>query len=155
MKKSITTTLRHEEGKEYTVLAKPIPAGQDKITWHTEFDSNMFSASNTEETIVLDEALTRDSTFWNSQRHERLTEKEQNIYAMVDSVKEVPIFHTITNTINMFITGYWAHSWWEFGPYLMFFYSAGAANAAPAIFLGLTITILGKIKANNCVTIKM
>ena len=29
-----------EEGKEYTVLAKPIPAGQDKITWHTEFDGN-------------------------------------------------------------------------------------------------------------------
>ncbi len=29
-----------EEGKEYTVLAKPIPAGKDKITWHTEFDGN-------------------------------------------------------------------------------------------------------------------
>ncbi len=87
------------------------------IKINPEFDSNMFSASNTEETIVLDEALTRDSSYWNSQRHERLTQKEQNIYAMVDSVKEVPIFHTITNTINMFITGYWAHSWWEFGPY--------------------------------------
>ncbi|MBR4441635.1 MAG: carboxypeptidase-like regulatory domain-containing protein [Bacteroidales bacterium] len=81
------------------------------------FDSNMFSTTNNEETIVLDEALTRDSAYWNSQRHEKLSLKEQNIYAMVDSVKEVPIFHTITNTINMFITGYWAHSWWEFGPY--------------------------------------
>ncbi|MBO4371386.1 MAG: hypothetical protein J5826_00500, partial [Bacteroidales bacterium] len=29
-----------EDGKEYTVLAKPIPAGKDKITWHTEFDGN-------------------------------------------------------------------------------------------------------------------
>ncbi|MCQ2973799.1 MAG: hypothetical protein MJ211_03195 [Bacteroidales bacterium] len=26
------------EGKEYAVLAEPIPAGKDKITWHTEFD---------------------------------------------------------------------------------------------------------------------
>ena len=40
---------------------------------------------------------------------------------MVDSIKEVPIFHTITNTINMFVTGYWTHSWWEMGPYFKFY----------------------------------
>ena len=91
------------------------------IEINPEFDPGTFSASATDETIVLDDALNRDTSFWNVSRHEQLSKKEQDIYVMVDSIKEVPIFHTITNTINMFITGYWVHKWYEIGPYFKFY----------------------------------
>lgn len=91
------------------------------IEINPEFDQSTFSASSTDETIVLDDALNRDTSFWNISRHEQLSKKEQDIYIMVDSIKEVPIFHTITNTINMFITGYWNWKWFEIGPYFKFY----------------------------------
>ncbi|MBP5370049.1 MAG: carboxypeptidase-like regulatory domain-containing protein [Bacteroidales bacterium] len=91
------------------------------IEINPQFEPGTFSASANDETIVLDDALSHDTAFWNTERHEKLTQKEQDIYIMVDSIKEVPIFHTITNTINMFVTGYWTHSWWELGPYFKFY----------------------------------
>ena len=76
-----------------------------------------FSSVATEETIVEDGASRRDDNYWAESRHESLTEKERNIYQMVDSIKEVPVFKTITNTVEMFIGGYYPVKWWEFGPY--------------------------------------
>ncbi|MCQ2975491.1 MAG: DUF5686 and carboxypeptidase regulatory-like domain-containing protein [Bacteroidales bacterium] len=87
------------------------------IKINPEFDSNTFSTTATEETIIEQDAVGKDTSFWNNARHEKLTKKESDIYQMVDSIKEVPIFHTITNTIDMLINGYWIGSWWEYGPY--------------------------------------
>ena len=79
-----------------------------------------FSSVATEETIVEDGANRRDDSFWSESRHEQLSEKERNIYQMVDSIKEVPVFKTITNTVEMFISGYYPVKWFEIGPYFKF-----------------------------------
>ena len=81
------------------------------------FTDGDFSQVATEETIVEDNAQHRDDSFWAASRHEQLSEKESNIYQMVDSIKEVPVFKTITNSVEMFLGGYWKYKWWEFGPY--------------------------------------
>ena len=84
------------------------------------FSDNTFSQVAVEETIVEDGANQKDENYWAESRHEDLTEKERNIYQMVDSIKEVPVFKTITNTVEMFIGGYYPVKWWEFGPYFKF-----------------------------------
>ena len=84
------------------------------------FTDNTFSQVAVEETIVEDGANQKDDSYWAESRHESLTEKERNIYQMVDSIKEVPVFKTITNTVEMFISGYYKVKWWEFGPYFKF-----------------------------------
>lgn len=84
------------------------------------FSDNTFSQVAVEETIVEDGANQKDENYWAESRHEGLTEKERNIYQMVDSIKEVPVFKTITNTVEMFIGGYYPVKWWEFGPYFKF-----------------------------------
>ena len=81
------------------------------------FEEKVFNATATEETIIEDGANERDSSYWNMSRHEKLTQKELNIYEMVDSIKEVPVFKTITNSVEMFINGYWIHGNFEYGPY--------------------------------------
>ena len=43
-----------------------------------------FSSVATEETIVEDGASRRDDNYWAESRHESLTEKERNIYQMVE-----------------------------------------------------------------------
>ncbi len=78
---------------------------------------NVFSGAATEETVFEEGAMERTDDYWTSQRHEELSEKESKIYQMVDSIKEVPVFKTVTNTVEMLLGGYWVHKWWEFGPY--------------------------------------
>ena len=87
------------------------------IEINPELDDNLFSSVATNETEILEDAMHKDSSFWNSARHEKLTQKELNIYSMVDSIKEVPVFKTVTNTVEMFIGGYWKVGKFEYGPY--------------------------------------
>lgn len=81
-----------------------------------QFSDSEFNSVSATETIVEDGANMRDESYWNNQRHDKLTEKEANIYQMVDSIKEVPMFRNITNTVEMFFGGYWKFKWWEMGP---------------------------------------
>lgn len=84
------------------------------------FEENTFSQVAAEETIVEEGARQRDEAYWTQSRHEQLNEKERNIYQMVDSIKEVPVFKTITNTVEMFVSGYYPVGWWNIGPYFSF-----------------------------------
>lgn len=87
------------------------------ISINPDFGDNFFSASASQESIIEEDANKRDSAYWNGNRHEKLTQKEADIYAMVDSIKEVPIFNTFVNTVDMLINGYWVFKWFEYGPY--------------------------------------
>jgi len=59
----------------------------------------------------------KTTNFWQGKRHEILTEKESNIYQMVDSIKQVPVFRTWVDVINTLITGHYVVGFWEIGPY--------------------------------------
>jgi hypothetical protein len=56
--------------------------------------------------IFLDSAKERDAAFWQENRHQQLTKKEEGIYEMIDSVKNVPAFKHTMNAIFFLITGY-------------------------------------------------
>ena len=58
-----------------------------------------------------------DDTWWESARPYDLSEKERNIYNMVDSIKSVPLYNNIYNIVNTFVSGYLETKYVAFGPY--------------------------------------
>ncbi|MCX7861568.1 MAG: DUF5686 and carboxypeptidase regulatory-like domain-containing protein [Bacteroidales bacterium] len=67
--------------------------------------------------VVLENAHTKDETFWDSIRHEPLTQKERGVFNMVDSIKNVKTFRTFYDIMNAIITYYYVWGKFEFGPY--------------------------------------
>jgi hypothetical protein len=70
------------------------------------------------ENINIEEgAGERSDDFWKESRHVALTEKEEKIYGMIDSLQYVPAFQSYINWIQMFVSGYKVWRGFEFGPY--------------------------------------
>jgi hypothetical protein len=61
--------------------------------------------------------MEKDTSFWNNNRHEPLSKKEENIYQMVDSIKSVPVFRTFVDIVTLFVSGYYKTGKLEWGPY--------------------------------------
>jgi len=70
---------------------------------------------------VSQDALKKDDNFWESGRPVSLTQKEKNIYSMIDSVQSVPEYIMLEKLIEMFVTGYWVQGLIELGPYYTFY----------------------------------
>ncbi|MFV0345958.1 MAG: DUF5686 family protein [Bacteroidales bacterium] len=54
---------------------------------------------------------------WKDLRPEALSATELGIYTMVDSLKEVPLFNALENSVEFLTYGYIKHNWIEYGPY--------------------------------------
>lgn len=68
--------------------------------------------------VVVDkDVLNNDEEFWQLARPYELSEREQNIYIMVDSIRKVPLFKNISDVINSVLFGYMRAGKIEFGPY--------------------------------------
>jgi len=80
-------------------------------------DTTVFSANKLNEAIILDTVTDNNHSYWNSVRPEKLSEQEEQIYVMVDSIKDVPIFRTFSDIIYLLAYGYYAHNNFEYGPY--------------------------------------
>lgn len=79
--------------------------------------AHLFSSNQLHEAVIIDTVPDDDISYWNSVRPEKLSEKEEQIYEMVDSVKNVPIFRTFTDIIYLLAYGYYIHNNFEYGPY--------------------------------------
>lgn len=71
--------------------------------------------------IVDSEAGNKSVEYWEKSRHIELSEKEAQIYAMVDTLKKVPIFRTYVDIVTMFLNGYKVVGNFEIGPYYTFY----------------------------------
>lgn len=80
-------------------------------------DNAVFRGS--EETIIADDAALKDENYWVYARHDSLTKREKDIYALVDTIKSIPAFRTYLDIITLFVTGYkqFRNFPVEFGPY--------------------------------------
>ncbi len=68
--------------------------------------------------VVGDESVGRkEESYWEKARPYQLTEKEKGIYAMVDSVQNVPLYRNIYTLINTMIGGYYNTKYIGIGPY--------------------------------------
>jgi len=67
--------------------------------------------------IINKDVLQSDESYWQTVRPYELSEKEQNIYNMVDSIKNVPLYKNIYDIIQTALLGYYNTKYIGFGPY--------------------------------------
>ncbi len=63
------------------------------------------------------EDLERDQNYWEQARHVPLTKTESSVYALVDSIKNVPLYKTYTRIFDIIFNGYFITGSLELGPY--------------------------------------
>jgi len=78
---------------------------------------DFFSSTQVEESVITDSVNDTNIEEWNALRPEKLTVEQEQIYDMVDSVKNVPLFRTVTDIVYMLAYGYYLYKDCEFGPY--------------------------------------
>lgn len=71
--------------------------------------------------ITEKDGFVEDEAYWKEARPYALTEKEQNIYKMVDSIKNVPLYKNIYTIVATFVNGYYDFTYWGIGPYYKLF----------------------------------
>ena len=69
------------------------------------------------EVMVAKDASKKDDNYWDTIRPEQLSQKEKQIYQMVDTIKKLPIFRTYYDIINTVIAGYYTTGFFDWGPY--------------------------------------
>ncbi|NUO00529.1 MAG: carboxypeptidase-like regulatory domain-containing protein, partial [Saprospiraceae bacterium] len=65
--------------------------------------------------------LINDEAYWQSVRHEPLTKTESTIYALVDSIKNVPVYKTYVQVLETVLGGYFTLGKIQIGPYFSVF----------------------------------
>ncbi len=74
-------------------------------------------AQSNERVAITENALNSDSTLWRQLRPFELSPKEAGIYALVDTVKQVPMFKTFLDLYEIFVNYYYIIGYFEIGPY--------------------------------------
>jgi len=71
--------------------------------------------------IVKENAIINDEDYWAERRPIQLTPKERDIYNMVDSIQQVPIYTTYEKLVGMFAMYHYEVGLFEIGPYYKMF----------------------------------
>ncbi|MEK6781447.1 MAG: DUF5686 family protein [Bacteroidota bacterium] len=61
-----------------------------------------------------------EEKYWDTLRHEPLSEAEKNVYKMIDTLRNIPVVKTYTDIIKAVVDGYVKAGKVEIGPYLGF-----------------------------------
>lgn len=67
--------------------------------------------------MIDNRVLKNEESYWDTLRPYALSEKEKQIYGMVDSVKNVPLYQNIYTIVSMVLGGYYDTQYVEWGPY--------------------------------------
>lgn len=59
-----------------------------------------------------------EEMYWDTLRHEPLSQTEKNVYRMIDTLKNIPVIKTYTDIFKIIIDGYYTMGKMEVGPYL-------------------------------------
>ncbi len=88
-----------------------------EVNLDSSLNDSIFSTLNTMLTVATDTAKNVSEEQWNQIRPEALNKHEAGIYAMVDSVKNVPIFQTYYDVLRTVFAGYYQIGKIEIGDY--------------------------------------
>jgi hypothetical protein len=95
-----------------------------KVTTYKDFvinepkDTEFFSGP--EHVVVKSEINAMEEDYWKENRHEIISDEQQAIYDMVDSLKTNRVFMTYVDIVNFFFQGYWVDGKIEYGPVFTF-----------------------------------
>jgi hypothetical protein len=91
----------------------------DNYLFEQERERKVYSSA--ENTIIQLDHKERDQEFWEQNRLVELTDQEQNIYIMTDSVKNIPAFKRTMDVVMFLIAGYWNFGYVDIGPVNTFY----------------------------------
>jgi hypothetical protein len=79
-----------------------------------------YDASFYEKPIVMaeDARLYEEEEYWDTLRHEPLSETEKSVYKMIDTLQSIPIVKTYTDIIKIAVDGYYDAGKINLGPYI-------------------------------------
>jgi hypothetical protein len=98
------------------MLAKFYTSNKNIIT-DKPYDPAFYSrAIETAEDFRMNE----DEKYWDTLRHEPLSETEKNVYRMIDTLVNIPVVKTYTNIIKVLVDGYYTVGKVDLGPYMSF-----------------------------------
>ena len=95
-----------------------------KVTTYKDFvinepkDKEFYNGA--EHVIVKTEINAMEEDFWVENRHEVISDEQQAIYDMVDSLKTNKVFMTYVDIVNFLVQGYWVDGKIEYGPIFTF-----------------------------------
>lgn len=75
------------------------------------------SNAEKEEVNVAEDAHLKNSQFWDESRHEELSHNEQNIYWMMDTLRNMPVFKKYMNVVTFLVDGHKKLGPVEIGPW--------------------------------------
>ncbi|GIV28592.1 MAG: membrane protein [Bacteroidia bacterium] len=67
--------------------------------------------------VVEDDALHKDETFWQQNRHDTLSQRELKIFKMIDTIQTLPVYRTWVDFFYLLFNGYKKLNNFEIGPY--------------------------------------
>ncbi len=79
--------------------------------------------------VAEDARMFEQEKYWDSLRHEPLSETEKNVYKMIDTLKNIPIIKTYTDLFKIIVDGYYDLGKIEVGPYI----ALGAYNSIEGV----------------------
>ncbi len=85
-----------------------------------EVDKSVFNESNATNLVYKPEADSETDEYWDKKRPVSLSQRERNIYKMVDTIKEVKVFKRWENFITTIVSGYFRAGYVEIGPVFSF-----------------------------------
>jgi hypothetical protein len=82
-----------------------------------------FEPSFYQQPIIMaeDARLNEENSYWDSLRHEPLTESEKNVYKMIDTLVHIPVVRTYTDIVKIMVNGYYSVGKLDVGPYVSMF----------------------------------
>ena len=116
--KSLVTLETAKLGKNGMAGILKYHVSSKKIKINQDFDQKIFSKPIT----VLPNANDKDEQYWEKNRHEPITEREQKVYAMIDKVKNLPSVKSYIDVLEIILRGYYEAGKFDLGPIL---YTAG------------------------------
>lgn len=79
-----------------------------------------YDVSFYERQILMEEdaRISEHESYWDTVRHEPLSETEKNVYRMIDTLQNIPIVRTYTDIVKVVVNGYYKVGKINLGPYL-------------------------------------
>ncbi len=72
--------------------------------------------AGTKNVIAAKDAYEKDESFWQQARHDTLSQQEEGIYEMIDTLQKAPAFRTAMDILTLAFTGYKAFGAFDMGP---------------------------------------
>lgn len=96
-------------------FARKVTSRKD-IRINPNFPDDIFDVGYTRDITLEEKARDKSRTYWDSARHIPLSEKEEKIYVMTDSVQNLKAFKNLERFTKTIVTGYYPGKIIEFGP---------------------------------------